>query len=146
MNVLAACGFDLRFHHLTIGWEGSAHDQRVLNETITDGNFKVPEGRYYLADAGYSNTTNTLTPYRGVRYHLREWLQATAAQKPARNRKEHYNFRHSQARNVVERIFGCLKRKFQILACAEVGVKKTSQLVIACTALWNVLRMYKDGE
>ncbi len=32
-----------------------------------------PEGRYYLADAGYPICDALLVPYRGVQYHLREW-------------------------------------------------------------------------
>ena len=33
----------------------------------------IPEGRYYLADAGYGNDPGLLIPYKTVRYHLREW-------------------------------------------------------------------------
>ena len=31
-NVLAACNFDLRFVYILAGWEGSAHDGRVLKD------------------------------------------------------------------------------------------------------------------
>ena len=34
--------------------------------------FFVPKGKYWLADAGYSNSNHLLTPYKGVRYHLKE--------------------------------------------------------------------------
>jgi len=34
------------------GWEGSAHDAHVL-ESAPENGFLVPEGKYYLADAGY---------------------------------------------------------------------------------------------
>jgi len=30
-------------------------------------------GFYYLADAGFPSCGALLTPFRGVRYHLREW-------------------------------------------------------------------------
>lgn len=40
------------------------------------GNFKIPKGKYYLADAGYGIQTGILPPYRGVRYHLKEWVAA----------------------------------------------------------------------
>jgi len=33
----------------------------------------IPEGKYYLADAGYPLCDALLVPFRGVRYHLREW-------------------------------------------------------------------------
>lgn len=44
-NVLAACSFDLKFHYVLAGWEGSASDLRVLNSAITRRNkLQVPEG------------------------------------------------------------------------------------------------------
>jgi hypothetical protein len=57
---------------------GSAHDQRVFDAANNrrEHPFKVPLGRYYVADAGYTNTEITLTPYRGVRYHLKEHERA----------------------------------------------------------------------
>lgn len=70
-NVMAACTFDMYFCFVLAGWEGSAHDGRVLNDALMKG-FDVPAGKYYLADAGYALKKGFLVPYRGVRYHLRE--------------------------------------------------------------------------
>ena len=54
------------------GWEGSAADSQVFDDARrTD--FKVPSGFYYLADAGFPMCDALLIPYRGKRYHLREW-------------------------------------------------------------------------
>jgi hypothetical protein len=74
-NVLAVCMFNMQFCYVLPGWEGSAHDSRVLNDSLNNG-FSVPPGKYYLGDAGYSNRDWLLTPYRGVRYHLKEQRQA----------------------------------------------------------------------
>ena len=71
-NVLAACSFDMSFLYILAGWEGSAHDGAVLHNALQT-NFVVPNGKYYLADAGYCLTQSFLIPYRGVRYHLKEW-------------------------------------------------------------------------
>ena len=71
-NVLAVCNFDLQFSYVLPGWEGSSHDARVLNDATQNKGFSIPRGKYYLADAGYSNRDWLLTPYRGVRYHLKE--------------------------------------------------------------------------
>jgi hypothetical protein len=38
-----------------LGWEGSANDQRVLQDAIDRGGFEVPYSKYFLADAGYVN-------------------------------------------------------------------------------------------
>jgi hypothetical protein len=77
-NVLAACSLGLYFTHVCAGWEGSAHDARVLENALLH-DFLVMEGRIYLADAGYGLREGFLTPYQGVRYHLRE--QARASQR-----------------------------------------------------------------
>ncbi|KAL5576193.1 hypothetical protein UlMin_017892 [Ulmus minor] len=46
-NVLAACDFDLKFTYMLSGWEGSAHDARVLEHAISepqnDFPFPLPE-------------------------------------------------------------------------------------------------------
>ena len=55
--------------YVLASWEGSAHNSRVINSAKAKG-FKALAGRYYVADAGYSNTPMTLTPYRSVRYYL----------------------------------------------------------------------------
>ena len=110
-NVLAACSFDLKFCYVLPGWEGSACDGTVLSDAINEKGFSVPPGKYYLGDAGYPLRTYCLTPYRGVRYHLREFAQGN---KRPQNAKELFNLRHAVQRNAIERIFGVLKR-FPIL-------------------------------
>jgi len=43
-NVLAAISFDdLKFSYVLVGWEGSAHDSKVLNDALSRG-FRAPEG------------------------------------------------------------------------------------------------------
>ncbi|XP_021824394.1 uncharacterized protein LOC110765565 [Prunus avium] len=43
-NVLAACNFDLEFIYMLSGWEGSAHDSKVLNDALSRRNgLKVPQ-------------------------------------------------------------------------------------------------------
>ena len=64
-NVLGICKFNLLFSYVYSGWEGSAHDARVL-EAALGGDLSVPEGKYYLIDAGYGLQKGFLTPYRGV--------------------------------------------------------------------------------
>ena len=34
-NVLAAISFDLKFTYVLAGWEGSAHDSRMLNDAFS---------------------------------------------------------------------------------------------------------------
>ena len=44
-NVLAAISFDLKFTYVLVGWEGNAHDSRVLNDAFArPRGFSIPEG------------------------------------------------------------------------------------------------------
>jgi hypothetical protein len=111
---LAAVDFDMNFVYVSVGWEGSAADMKVLRSAIDDGGFTVPPGRYYLADSGYANTGSFLCPYRGHIYHLAQFQQ-TRAQNRYQSSEDLFNHRHAQLRNVVERTFGVLKMRFKIL-------------------------------
>ena len=74
-NCLFCCSFDLRFTYALTGWEGSAADARVWHSAI-NSDLIVPDGWYYLADAGFPHCKQLLVPYRGIHYHLAEWGQA----------------------------------------------------------------------
>ena len=103
------------------------------------------EGKYYLGDAGYGLSKLVLTPYRGVRYHLREF--EVNGQGPA-NAKELFNLRHSSLRNVVERIFGVSKRRFPILVkMSPYGFEFQCDIVQCCFLLHNFVhinQLYDD--
>ncbi|KAH7852742.1 hypothetical protein Vadar_028655 [Vaccinium darrowii] len=48
------------------GWEGSAHDSRILDHALSrPRGFKVPEGKYDIGDAGYGVRRGIISPYRG---------------------------------------------------------------------------------
>ena len=69
----------MRFTYILSGWEGSAADGNVWDDArCTD--LTVPEGKYFLADAGFPTCDALLVPYRGKQYHLREWGQANQRQ------------------------------------------------------------------
>jgi hypothetical protein len=53
-NILAVCDFDMRFLYILAGWEGSAHDGRVLKDAQNLKGFTTPKGKYWLGDAGYN--------------------------------------------------------------------------------------------
>ena len=72
-NAFLACTFDCAFEFVLAAWEGSAHDSLVLSDAIKKG-FRVPKNKFYLAHAGYASSPKFLTPYRNVRYHLKEQI------------------------------------------------------------------------
>ena len=71
-NCIFACSFDFDFVYALTGWEGSTTDARVY-EAACSADLIIPDGKYYLVDAGYPSCDQLLTPYHGVRYHLTEW-------------------------------------------------------------------------
>ncbi|KAH9714534.1 DDE Tnp4 domain-containing protein [Citrus sinensis] len=75
-NIMCACSFDMMFTFVYTGWEGTANDSRVFMDALNrpESGFPLPEeGYYYVVDSGYINMKGFLTPYRGERYHLRDY-------------------------------------------------------------------------
>lgn len=143
-TVLVACSFDLKFHYVLAGWEGSASDFQVLNSALTRRNkLPVPEGKYYLLDKKYVNLPGFIAPYPGVPYHLKEFPDGY----PPQNAKELFNQRHSLLRNATDRIFGTLKARFPILMTAPPYPLQTQvKLVVAACAIHNYIRSEKPDD
>jgi hypothetical protein len=140
-NVLAVVDFSMNFTYVLAGWEGSAHDGRVLQDAVSKG-FAAPMGKYYLADAGYANKHLCLSPYRGVRYHLRE---IGMAGKLPKDKYELFNMRHSSLRSVVERTFGVYKRRWRIFDRPhEFDIRTQVKLVYALCALHNLVNEHRS--
>ncbi|XP_052736625.1 protein ALP1-like [Vigna angularis] len=73
-NVFAACDFDMKFTYVLAGWEGTTSDSRILKNALDrDDLLVIPQGKYYLGDDGFMLKSTVMTPYRGVRYHLKEF-------------------------------------------------------------------------
>ncbi|GAV85258.1 DDE_4 domain-containing protein, partial [Cephalotus follicularis] len=137
-NVLGVCSQDMQFIYILPGWEGSETDGRVLRDAISRRNgLRVPQGHYYLCDAGYSNAQGFLAPYRGQCYHLTEFRHGPNPNTP----KEFFNMKHSAARNVIERTFGLLKGRWAILRSRTwYPVKTQCRIISACALLHNHIR------
>lgn len=135
-NVLAASSFDLRFHYVLAGWEGSASDQQVLNAALTRRNkLQVPQGKYYIVDNKYPNLPGFIAPYHGVSTNSRE------------EAKELFNERHKLLHRAIHRTFGALKERFPILLSAPPYPLQTQvKLVIAACALHNYIRLEKPDD
>jgi hypothetical protein len=161
-NCLFACSFSLLFVYALTGWEGSATDARVWEDARLK-DLVIPDDRYYLADAGFPSCKEVLLPYRGIRYHLAEWGRAGIRYillnlnpspkfihvyyyRPT-TKEELFNLRHASARNVIERIFGVLKRRFRILHIApEYNLEVQARIPVALSALHNFIRIHDPEE
>ncbi|KAL2318528.1 hypothetical protein Fmac_032404 [Flemingia macrophylla] len=102
----------MKFTYVLGRWEETASDSRILKDALSRQDpLIIPQGKYYLGDAGFMLKSQILTPYRGVRYHLKEY-----SRRGPQNPRELFNHRHSSLRNVIERTFGVLKKRFPIIA------------------------------
>ncbi|KAL0355842.1 UNVERIFIED_CONTAM: hypothetical protein Sradi_4031100 [Sesamum radiatum] len=122
------------------GWEGNAADGPILRDAISrPTGLKVPIGKYYLCDNGYANREGFLTPYRGVRYYLKEWDRGGGG---PQNAQELFNLRHAAARNIIERSSGLLKIRWGILRSPSYySLDVQNHIVVACCLLHNYVRM-----
>ncbi|KAL2460913.1 putative harbinger transposase-derived nuclease [Abeliophyllum distichum] len=138
-NILVACTFDMKFTYVLAGWEGSAHDGRLLRSVILRQGHKltIPVGKYYLVEAGFPLVPGFLSPYRRTRYHRRD-IEGRRPQ----NSKELFNFRHSSLRNAVERTVGLLKKRFAYLKHQPFhDISTQAKIVLVCCAIHNFLRI-----
>ncbi|XP_031261586.1 putative nuclease HARBI1 [Pistacia vera] len=130
--------FNMLFTYVVTDWEGSAHDARVLNSILDDpdsGFPHPPPGKYYLIDAGYANRGGFLAPHRRVPYHVPD------AHRNLFGPMELFNYRHALLRNVVERTFGVLKKRFRILdGMNNYLMEKQAKIVMACCVIHNFIR------
>ena len=86
-------------------------------------------------DVGYPNRKGYLAPYRTIRYHV----AAFQGLQP-RGKEEHFNHMHSSLRNVIERTFDVLKKRWNILNFMPPFDFPTQvRIVIACMVLHNFI-------
>ena len=100
-------------------------------------------GRYYLADPGYTDMPGYMTPFRNTRYHINDFRDVDFKQL---QREEKFNYIHAKLWNVIERRFGVLKERWQILDGVPYCKRmKQAMIIISCFALENYLWMLKYG-
>nr|CAD1818510.1 unnamed protein product [Ananas comosus var. bracteatus] len=126
------------FLFVCTGWEGSAADMRVLRWCCQSGGFMVPEG--------YANTDRFLAPFRGERYHLSQFDGNTRA-RTHRGPRDLYNHRHTQLRNVVEKAFGILKKRFKVLRqVTPFPYKVQCRIDLACCVIHNFIKRHQGSD
>lgn len=137
LNVQTISSADLKITNIVARWAGSVHDQTIFRESNIRRQFEAGEfGNYVLiGDSGYANTPYLATPF-------------------TENNREIVNNSHMQAyqtaivrtRNVVERQYGVLKRRFPVLQYGlRLKVQTAMKMVTACGILHNIAIDAKDG-
>ncbi|KAK1661910.1 hypothetical protein QYE76_050069 [Lolium multiflorum] len=143
-NVITAVDFDMRFTYVLAGWDGSSHDASILADIMSrpDG-LQIPDGKFYLGDAGYACRPGILPPFKKTRYHLNEF---SAKHRPL-NARELFNLRHSSLRVTIERAFAALKNRFKVLGQKPFHTFDTQvKLVLTCCILHNWILGWGEDE
>ncbi|XLR03599.1 hypothetical protein S83_069797, partial [Arachis hypogaea] len=97
--------------------------------------------RIPIVDAGYTNCKGFLAPYR---YYVQEWAHGRNA---SRNFREYFNKKHSSARNIIERCFGLLRKRWTILKSPYFyKIKTQNRIIIACCLLQNFIRLNMGSD
>ena len=99
LNVQVVAGPDMRILNMVNRWPGSAHDSRIFRSSNLFRELKeeVNGPGYLLGDAGYAVDAIIMTPFYETALHSAE--------------RRKYNKVHAKTRNLIERVFGCLKKK-----------------------------------
>ncbi|PLW28968.1 hypothetical protein PCANC_23315 [Puccinia coronata f. sp. avenae] len=143
-NILAVCNFNMEFTFVMPGWEGSAHDGRLWDAARVKS-LRIPEGKWLLGDAGFPLSDSCLIPYQATKYHLKDW-DVVRGQKP-QTPQELFNLRHSSARNMIERIFGVIKTRFQVIATGcKYNIAIQVKVIIVMTFLHNFIRVTNPAD
>lgn len=133
LNVQTVAASNLKIIDIVARWPGSTHDQTIFNSSSLKMRFESGEfGRYFIVgDSGYANSQFLPTPF----LHLDG--------DPAKNL---YNESQIRTRNVVERSYGVLKRRFPILATGlRVALDRVEAIIIACAVLHNICIDARDN-
>ena len=128
INVMAICDHNLVFRNVISSWPGSVHDSRVFDNSrvcmlLEEGNYSG----YLLGDSGYPCRKYLMTPLLA----------------PTTEKEHRYNSAHIRTRNLIERAFGVLKRRFGILN-KEVRTRlpTTKKIIMASVILHNIARLH----
>ncbi|WAR17990.1 HARB1-like protein [Mya arenaria] len=127
--------FTCVFTSINAIWPGSTHDAHVFRTSelfhFMETHHHGLEDGILLGDSAYPCKPYMLTPY----LH------------PANEAQQHFNDAHCSTRNVIERAFGVLKRRFHILH-TEIRMKplKVSKIVVCCVVLHNLAKLWGEPD
>lgn len=127
INTQVICNANMEITDIVTRWPGSTHDMHIFNacsrKTLLDN------GTYgnciLVADGGYQNLPYMMIPL----------------DQPLLPEENLFNESQIRTRNVVERLFGCWKRRFPILSLGiNVKLERTMPIIVATAVLHNLLR------
>lgn len=126
------CDANLVIRDIVARWPGSGHDSNIFKNSRIRARLESGEfGDYYiLGDGAYGVKPYLMTPLRN----------------PQTEPERLYNESQIRTRNVIERCFGVLKRRFPILSLGMRVSKETAMtIIVACAVLHNLCRFRNDN-
>lgn len=123
INVQTVSSADLQVLDVEARWYGSAHDSNIYDNSSLKARILNGEIHgFLLGDAGYTCTTNLLTPLTRANTRAEERYQDT----------------HILMRNTVERQYGVMKRRWPCLALGmQIRVSTVLRVIVGCCILHN---------
>lgn len=125
LNVQAACDHSLKIRNIVARWPGSAHDSIIFQNSQLKAIFDSErmENSLILGDGGYASERYLMTPLG----------------EPETDAERRYNQSQIRTRNVIERCFGVLKRRFPALALGmRLDILTVQDTIVATAILHNI--------
>lgn len=115
-------------------WAGSSHDATIFNNSVVCE--QLDRGEY-----GFDTAVLGDSAYPASRYMCKPLPQ------PITDAEKRYQAAQITTRNVAERGFGRLKRRFPCLALGmRFKLNKVQDVIVACCVLHNFIQMENNAE
>ncbi len=120
INTQVVCDQNAVITNIVARWPGSAHDSRIFsNSSLKQGLETREDGQWLLGDGGYPRLTYLMT----------------LILRPATRQERRYIAAQIRGRNIVERMFGQLKKRFPCLNDLRVKLSTVFPVIIAVAVL-----------
>ncbi|XP_045453155.1 putative nuclease HARBI1 [Melitaea cinxia] len=131
INVQVICDAEMYINNIVARWPGSSHDSHIFNCSVIKSRLEAGEfeGYWLLGDKGYAIKPYLMTPLRN----------------PISEGEKLYNESQIRTRNVIERLFGCWKKRFPVLSSKiRTDLKKAQPIIVATAVLHNMCKKMKE--
>ena len=131
VNVQMITNAAMIINNIVARWPGSTHDSRIFANSQINRRLENRHQRgYLLGDSGYACLPYLMNPIRN----------------PATAPERRYNSSHAKTRNVVERAFGIMKKRFPCLQMLRTKLRNSLTIIVAVSVLHNIALMRGDPQ
>lgn len=141
--LLAVCDAKYRFLYINVGAAGRCNDAYILRNSSLIKYLSSSVLRDLSKPLGGENVPVCLIG--DAAFPLRATLQKPYPESRVISKTDqHYNYRLSRARRVIENAFGRLKARFRMLKLLEVRLEKVVNIIKVCCVLHNLCETTGD--